>query len=813
MQATLSGSMLSGGDALRSMLGLADSATSETPTPETPTPETYVLCAVLQDASGTHVRLGSAKYYPVSMMYKRSEGSVAIKESSRSEADGLYRENGIVYAVFTSEQYAKTQQRPEVPAAPAVAATGSALSVPLVVSTPEVKPSSSGARRDTAPIGCSAHERSKTVIVSGNFEGHVGRLNVAMRQSAEIAIKASLHGNRVVYAFLGNLVPDISSGDTTDSLTEVLRMKKEGISLNDSFSVSPDDVLLLAGMRELQWLRLANPSNDMAELVTFNNPEAETVLFRKTPFSQSKGIAYYPDWVAHNESLRLFPKEMAPNMLAVAMLLKLSSIANTMDAPGLVKSFTRILSNLGTGDSVSFISLTCFLEDHSGKIEEGLNKLFDGKQLTPEGLGLMPAAKDVVAMVLSYAKTSVNDYLRACSLVHCVTKEDTEDGVGGLSLSPNGTHDGRVVGMIPVAVEGDSLKIKWKKVTASKIGWQRQFNAKFHDFHDKFVEGTVGPNGYEVYLALALGAHSDVLPFHNMRRDASSSCQGVTCCKSMPFGTIQRRILVDGNKVGGNESELVSVLEKWSNINTDRYSPSTFWSVASWCEGTKVDMMDAPVIPVSRSEKMSKMLYDVSVTLFTMLNTKVDGKRLSEHGLEQLNGVLGPVVFSQRQAMRLLAFENKIAASTFVVLLPEAFVQYSLDAYGFDYESAAHKDAPLMAVQGFTALPDGAAVELDIPSLPQAEIFALRAELGNRVWDMGKESGSSLESSISSMENPDTLNREVASQGGTFFHTRQVDTDALAGLNVSLARAGELDLLTLDTDVTQFQSLFRVVAN
>eukprot|EP00966_Prymnesium_polylepis_P179066 4145945-Prymnesium_polylepis.1 len=129
--------MLSGGDALRSMLGLADSATSETPTPETPTPETYVLCAVLQDASGTHVRLGSAKYYPVSMMYKRSEGSVAIKESSRSEADGLYRENGIVYAVFTSEQYAKTQQRPEVPAAPAVAATGSALSVPLVVSTPE----------------------------------------------------------------------------------------------------------------------------------------------------------------------------------------------------------------------------------------------------------------------------------------------------------------------------------------------------------------------------------------------------------------------------------------------------------------------------------------------------------------------------------------------------------------------------------------------------------------------------------------------------------------------------------------------------
>eukprot|EP00966_Prymnesium_polylepis_P000165 3625-Prymnesium_polylepis.1 len=78
----------------------------------------------------------------------------------------------------------------------------------------------------------------------------------------------------------------------------------------------------------------------------------------------------------------------------------------------------------------------------------------------------------------------------------------------------------------------------------------------------------------------------------------------------MPFGTIQRRILVDRNKVGGNESELISVLEKWSNINTDRYSPSTFWSVASWCEGTKVDLIDVPAIPVNRNEKMSKMLFD-----------------------------------------------------------------------------------------------------------------------------------------------------------------------------------------------------------
>lgn len=807
VQATSSGSILSGSTDLFAMLGIGETAAAST---EAATPETYVLCAVLNDASSTHVRLGSAKYYPVSRVYKMTEGSsVVIKQSSRSAEDGLYRENGTVYAIFTEAEFAA---RPSKPAAPvATSVLSSPLTVPLAIPVPKVPAAAPRIRGDTAPIGCSAHERTKTVVVAGSFEGSTDRLRVAMKQSAEIAIKASLHGNRVMYAFMGNVVPDITSGETTDSLTEILNMKDAGITLNGSLSVPPGDVILLAGMRELQWLRISNPSRESMEITTFDDPQAETVLFRKTPFSNSKGIAFYPEWVAHNESLKLFPEGLEPNMMAVAMMLKLASVANTMNSPGIVRSFTRILRNKGTGDSVSFISLTDFLEDYSGNIEEGMNKLFDGQQLTPEGLGLMPAAKDVVAEVLEYASTKVNAYLRGSCLVHCVTNEDTEEGAGGLWLTPNGTHDGRVVGKVPIAVDHESLKLKWKKAGDSKISWQNEFNTKFHDFHDKFAEGVVDSNAYEVYLALSLASHSDALPVQNLRRDSSSSCQGVTCCTSKPFGTLKRRILVDGNKVGGNESELISVLEKWSNPNTDRYSPSTFWTVASWCEGTKLDLIDSPMIPINRSEKMSKLLFDVSVTLFTMLNTMVGEKPLSEYGLDNLNGVVGPVVHSQRQAMRLLSFENRVAGASFAVLLPEAFVQYSLDAYNFDYEVAAHTDAPLMAVEGFAALPDDFVVELDVPSISEAEVIALRSELGNRVWNLASETSLS-KSAIASMEAPDTLNKEISSVGMTVFHARQVDTDPLAGLDVSLVRAGDLDLVTLDTDVTEYQSLFRVVA-
>lgn len=807
VQQSASASLLSSGTDLFAMLGLGEATVAS----ETPTPESYVVCAVLNDASATQVRLGAARYYPVSKVYKTTDGSsVSIKESSRSLEDGLYREKGTVYAICTEAEFASKQQRkPAEPAAPAM--VGSPLTMPLSLPTPKSQPAASTPR--TVPIGCGAHARTKTVVVAGNFEGDAGRLGVAVKQSAEIAVKAALHGNRVMYAFMGNVVPDISSGRTTDSLSEILDLKAKGIKLNSSLSVVADDVLLLAGMRELQWLRLANPSPETMELATFDSPDAQSVLFRKTPFSDSKGISFYPDWVAHNESIKLFPRDLTPNILSVAILLKLCSIANTMNAPGLVMSFARMLRNRGTGDSVSFISLTDFLEDYSGNIEEGLGRLFDGSQLTPEGLGLMPAAKDVVAEVISYAHTRVNEYLRASCLVHCVTNQDTEGGSGGLWLTPSGTHDGRVVGKVPVAVDYDSLKLRWKKVAESKVGWQKDFNSRFHSFHDKFAAGDVDVNGYEVYLALSLGAHSDVLPMQNLRRDAQSSCQGVSCCTSTPFGTIERRILVDGEKVGAGESELVSILEKWANVNTDRYNPSTYWSVATWCEGTKVDLFDVPAIPINRSEKISKLLYDVSVTLFTMLNTKVDGKPLSEFGIENLNGVVGPVVLSQKQAMRLLSFENKQLGATFAVLLPEAFVQYSLDSHNFDYEAASHNDAPLLAVEGFVALPDDAAVAAHIPGVSEAELSALRMELGSRVWDLGSENDSLAKSSISAMESADTLNREISAQGMTIFHTRQVDVDSLAGVNVSLVRAGNLDLMTLDTDRTVHQSLFRVVAS
>ena len=43
------------------------------------------------------------------------------------------------------------------------------------------------------------------------------------------------------------------------------------------------------------------------------------------------------------------------------------------------------------------------------------------------------------------------------------------------------------------------------------------------------------------------------------------------------------------------------------NVNTDAYTPSTFWSVATWCGSTKMDLeADGPAL--NRSERLSTQL-------------------------------------------------------------------------------------------------------------------------------------------------------------------------------------------------------------
>lgn len=826
-------SLLSSGTDLFSMLGLADSVRDT----DAPSSEKYVLCAVLDDADNTHVKLGSARFHPTSGTFQMLDGSLKIHQNSRSAEDGLYREPGGTYSIVREQEYKSNRREESAVSASAASpprmkrqpscSMSSPISTPLSVTPPSktllVEGSNTMRKMAPAPTGCSAHAETRTVVVSGNFEGDSKRLGVVMKQSSDIAIKAALHGNRVVYAFLGNVVPDVHGDSNSDSMKSILSMAESGIELNSSLSVRPEDVLLMIGSRELSWLRLANPDMETREISRFDFPDAINVLGHETPFAGMNGIKSLTSWSIHNNSLRLFPSQMTPNVLAVAMFLKLVSMTQmTMRAPGLVKAFAERLSKENRGDAVSYISLIDFLDGFDGTIQDGIEKLFDGDQLTPEGLGLMPASKDMVDAVLEFAENEVNSYMKMGSLINCVVNMDTSGGSGGLWLTPVGTHNGRIVGKLPAAVDESTLKIKWKRGPESKIEWKDAFNQKFHEFHDQFMNGHVDRTMYEVFVAMSISSHHDVLPVNNLRSSPTSSCQGVTASSSVPFGTVQRRILVDNSRVASKQSDLLSVLEKWNNINTDAYTPSTFWSISSWCTGTQMDIESgAPMLNLG--EKAKDHLYNVSVTLASLLSTKVGGVDVMSHGIEGLNGLLGPALAAnsgQRQAMRVVSFTHDKLDTAFVVLLPEAFVRHSVDYYNYNYEAIASPDAPMIAVEGFIALPDESAVPLDLPGLSSAEVSMLRTELGTRVWALPKKRSdtesaaftSSDYASISVMETSEQCNREIIIPGYTILHTRQTDTDALSGINVGLAHVPGLARMTLDTDVTEYHSMFRVVA-
>eukprot|EP00966_Prymnesium_polylepis_P054300 1255522-Prymnesium_polylepis.1 len=102
---------------------------------------------------------------------------------------------------------------------------------------------------------------------------------------------------------------------------------------------------------------------------------------------------------------------------------------------------------------VSFNLLSDFLAGFTGTVAEGVLKLIHPldnglNELTPEGLGLMPAAKMVVEEILTFATTTFTTYMRKSKLVHCISDMDAMGGNGGLWLAPNGTGGGNMVGKI-----------------------------------------------------------------------------------------------------------------------------------------------------------------------------------------------------------------------------------------------------------------------------------------------------------------------------------------------------------------------------
>jgi hypothetical protein len=640
---------------------------------------------------------------------------------------------------------------------------------------------------------------------------------------------------------MGNVVPDVhhaapNGEDAKDSLTRALEMAtSEGICLDENEKVNPNDVMLIIGPRELAWLRLINTSASKREITRFDDPNAMSILKRKTLLHDRVDATTLPTWAAHDKSLDLFENDMTENVMKVAMLLKLVSIAQlTMNAPGLVRVFAQKLSNRKHGDPVSFVSLFSFLDTYNGTIEQGVDRLLTKNdsnefELTPEGLGIMPAAEDVVEHVLSFAATQVKSYLKKGKIIHCVVNEDAEGGDGGLWLTSMGTDGGRMVGNLPVGIASTGVAVEYKPVDGGRVAWSNKFNHTFKSFLEKIDVGGVGDVDdymFKAYVAMAVASHNTPLPLQDLRSSSTASCQGICSNTSTPFGTIQRRFLVNGSMADSVESDLVRVLESWSGINTDAYTPSTYWNVTTWCRGTQADLQ-TPMPQFNRTEKMSTHLYNVSVTLASLLSFPVGDRSVGDFKFERLNGLLGPVVSASAygsvngidQPVRLVSFTHDLIDSAFVVLLPELFVQYSLDHHNYDLAGHARHNDPFMSVEGFVALPDEAAIPLNLPGLSAAEVDGIRSELGTRVWALPKKRSEKGIASftnadyaaIAAMRKSDENMRAFTLPGYKILHTQQGSFDSFSGLSVGLALVPRKARMTLDADTTSYHSLFRVV--
>tara|TARA_B110001450_G_scaffold8068_3_gene8127 strand:+ start:1792 stop:4170 length:2379 start_codon:yes stop_codon:yes gene_type:complete len=722
-----------------------------------------------------------------------------------------------------------------------------------------------GPHAAVADIGCGVGSNTKTFFSIGNFEGDGSRMDFVLRQTRNVAKDAHSRGNHVCYGILGNVVPDVHHAafdeeDAEDSLTKAVKMATSvGIPLDgEGTIVKPQDVTLIIGSRELAWLRLINQSASSREISPhFDDENVQRILQRKTPLHEiADHTNKLPTWFAHNESLSMFNKKMDQDVAAVAMLLKLVSMSQmTMNAPGLVRVFTKKLLCREPNDlvvSVPYTTLIRLLETYNGTIEEGMQRLIrstgeeDGEsdrlELTPEGLGVLPAAKAVVVEVLKFAFENVKTYMEKGKLIHCVMNRDTEGGDGGLWLTAIGTDNARMVGKLPERAvvlphTECGIGVKYteqdKQTSNDRIEWSKKFNEAFTRFLQKFVSGNADDKMFEAYIAMAIASHETSLPLlglsHN--NNTKTSCQGVCSNTVTPFGTIQRRVLVEKSIPDSIESDLKHVLESWSSINTSAYTSSTYWNVTTWCGATRANLESPPPPVFDRSEKLFALQRTASQTLMSVLSAPCGDGIVGYFGVEKINGLIGPVVSASahgtsnqiRQPMRVVSFTHESIDTAFVVLLPEEIVQTSLDYGNYDLKArASAKNAPFMSVRGVLAFPHEAAIHTNPTGLCETKVDDLHANQGIRVWALPKKRDENGNRSfttadyyaITTMHNYDgTAETDTLSiPGYKIFHTEQGSFDPFSGLNVALAPLhGKEGGVTLDSNTTPYHALFRVV--
>jgi hypothetical protein len=690
-------------------------------------------------------------------------------------------------------------------------------------------------------IGCGMGTDTKTVIVAGNFDGDTTRLNVVIEQSAIIANKAKGHNNHVKYVFLGNMVPDIhystNERSDDDSLMRAMDMKVNGLS-NGSLSIPKEDVHLLSGARELGWLRIANQDPGSRELISAAEDSATDVLMRPSPFSESPAQTgpLWASWHNHDVSVQKVFSVFRPNMnedkLRVLMFAKLSSIATlTMRAPGLVHVFLqRMIDNPAGRDDVTMRSLKDFLQTHDGSIEHAVAELFTrDADINIVGHSMAPACGYVVEDVIAYATSNVLPYMKSSSLVESVHNGYHVMEDGALWFMATGTSEGTAVSKIPTGVNDSTLEVVYKEGSKNRVDWKTQFNSAFSSFLYDFERGEMTESTfsmYKAYVAMSVyggtTASKSHIPLMGLRSNPEASVRGVVANESSAFATIARRILVDPDRLHDSQSDVIGVLEEWSNINTDAFTPSTYFAVCSFCGQTQWDLMKMSTHPhIDLSEGLCKHLYAVSMTLAALLSSHVGDTMVSDFGIERLNGQLGPVVppsHGSKQPLRAIFFSHEHVDTAFVAFVPEALIQYSLDYYMVDYGSHEYVRGAMLAVTGFLALPNDAAVPVAFDGLEQNTQEQLNRELAGRLWALKRKRSNGLLEPFNSDDY--TATREMLSateaytntSGHTIIRTTQTDKDPLCGLNIGVRPLPGISRVTIDTDCAPFHELFRVVA-
>lgn len=635
-----------------------------------------------------------------------------------------------------------------------------------------------------------------TVVAMGNFDGDGTRYDVALKHSKEYALAAMQNTNEVHHVILGNMSPDVyyASGDD-DCVKRSVSMAAPSPARVHLMLGYRELSSLRFRERPFKGELKRPPRSETGGWDVAPNELLEMVrtLQRKAPFADSTAAIW--DWNAYNKDIELAfgsldrykddeffysctaeQKTALGRALGFGMYLKLESmLARTKDAgprnansstkdeyfkpsvtaPGLAATFAKRLAidssvlPLGVGFELNASWARFTKTDDAGFL-----------YLVEEAEKLVDDAVLILESVLDYFTTGpMDEYLSQAKVVQCLGhRDDRIDGEGGMWFMSTGTSNAAIVGKVPVRAlppykddRRDYVDVEWMDVEdhvdadgnryeASLLDWKDAFNKCWTVFYKKLREGTASDSEVELWVALSLpetmygpAQSYDEVPLWGLRPStAKSQTMGaVGRLNSMPFGMIRSRLDVDADKA------LVTTRSVWVTNNTEKFGATTYWTVATWCRTTAMQM-------TPQSCKLNLGLlhfdyqHDVQLTVHTLLSHKLRDEKPYERMFGTMRGVIGPVVKGSGEGgewLRAVYWTDKSIKGGLIMLLPEPYVQFMLQNYRRNM-SFPEDSPPVACSFGYMVFYNEDAIPIKVPGLTLEEEIATSDAMGLRLWHL-----------------------------------------------------------------------------